>query len=134
LVINGQDNFPPVDDFFLTLIENFRYCGDLFIDGPEFGQDAPVDDCSGRLDRCLRAISIGSSTEDVRNRALHVITCVFSRFDATVNLPVVARVMGTEQKPLYRRLRRCLAALRQHLEVTGISWSMVHSPATAMVI
>lgn len=37
----------------------------------------------------------------------------------------IARVMRVDQKPVYRRVKRCLRELRQRLEASGINWAAV---------
>jgi RNA polymerase sigma factor for flagellar operon FliA len=42
-------------------------------------------------------------------------------FGAEMTIAEVARAMGTQQKPLYRRLKRCLREFRRRLEASGIT-------------
>jgi hypothetical protein len=42
------------------------------------------------------------------------------RFDEALSVAEVAKMMRLEQKPLYRRLERLLAALRRRLEADGV--------------
>lgn len=43
------------------------------------------------------------------------------QFGAEMSIAQAARAMGTDQKPLYRRSRRCLKVLRRRLEESGIT-------------
>jgi len=43
------------------------------------------------------------------------------RFGGDLNVAQIARVMKMEQKPLYRRIKRCLRELRRRLEASGIT-------------
>jgi len=93
-----------------TVTEELQVAGDSVSEGA-FSTDAKVTaEAAGEV---IRETIAGFSQDDRLLFRLH--------FGAGMTIATIARTQGMDQKPLYRRLQRCLRELRRKLEAARIS-------------
>ena len=82
----------------------------------------PVDaiDCGREADRVEEALNAALRQLDDEDRLI-----LKMRFQDDFQIARIARVLGLEQKPLYRRLERVIGELRRELERRGVSREQV---------
>jgi RNA polymerase sigma factor for flagellar operon FliA len=80
-------------------------------------REAEQSEAASRVEAAVNAVLAELSAEDRLLLQMH--------YEQSLPMSAIARMLGEEQKPLYRRRDQLLANLRQGLESSGVTWPEV---------